>query len=227
MAANIVLDDIRSGNFDCEWYPTTEMTQSTESALEWIPSKLQLFLECICRNTIKQSGIGQALVSATCPRSCIPPILFGLSVDVDHIFGSRWLTDQLNKLRFCVSMDEVTRYKQSVMENDSYDTEVSKLEGSFTQWSDDNVDHNVRTLDGKGPLHGMGIIFSTTNKFNCSYPTSLSPINHNKLKKIKDVINQKRIPIKNCLLSLTTGLSKLILKKRSTLAIMQELHTPV
>ena len=40
MAANIVLDDIRSSNFDCEWYPTTEMMQSTESALEWIPSKL-------------------------------------------------------------------------------------------------------------------------------------------------------------------------------------------
>ena len=151
MAANIVLDDIRSSNFDCEWYPTTEMMQSTESALEWIPSKLRLFLECICRNTIKQSSTGQALVS----------------VLVDHIFGSRWLIDQLNKLGFCVSMDEMTRYKQSVMENDSYDTEVSKLEGLFTQCSADNVDHNVRTLDGKGSLHGMGIIFSTTNKFDC------------------------------------------------------------
>ena len=131
-------------------------------------------MQCICKNTLKQSSIGQALVSATHPRSCVSPILFGLGVDVDHVFGSRWLIDQLNKLGFCVSMDEVTRYKQSVMENDSYNIEVSKLAGSFTQWSADNVDHNVRTLDGKGSLHGMGIIFSTASKFGPSYPTPLS-----------------------------------------------------
>ena len=126
-----------------------------------------------------------------------------------------------------MSMNEVTRNKQSVMENDSYDTEVSKLEGSFTQWSADNVNRNVRTLDGKGSLHGMGIIFPTSYKFDCSYPTSLSPIKCNKLKKIKDVISQQGIPIKNYPPSLTTGLSKLILKKRSKFDILQELHIPV
>lgn len=117
------------------------------------------------------------------------PILFGLSVDVDHVFGSRWLIDQLNRLGFCVNMDEVTRYKQSVMENDSCDTEFSKLAGSFTQWLADNTDHNVRTLDRKGILHGMCITFSTTNKFGPSYPTILSPIKRNKLKKVDVIIN--------------------------------------
>ena len=33
---------------------------------------------------------------------------------------------------------------------------------SFVQWSADNVDHNLATLDGKGTLHGMGIIASVT-----------------------------------------------------------------
>jgi hypothetical protein len=93
-------------------------------------------------------------------------------------------------------MEEVTRYKQSVMENDNYDNEVGKLEGSFTQWSADNVYHNVRALDGKGSLHGMGIIFSTTNNFGPSYPPKLSPIKRNKLRKVKDVISHQGISIK-------------------------------
>jgi len=28
----------------------------------------------------------------------------------------------------------------------------------MTQWVADNIDHNVRTLDGYGSFHGMGII---------------------------------------------------------------------
>ena len=33
---------------------------------------------------------------------------------------------------------------------------------SFVQWSANNVDHNLATLDGKGTFHGMGIIASVT-----------------------------------------------------------------
>ena len=33
---------------------------------------------------------------------------------------------------------------------------------SFVQWSADNVDHNLATLDGKETFHGMGIIASVT-----------------------------------------------------------------
>ena len=89
MAANLILDDIRSSNFDCEWYPSTEIMQSTENELEWIPHKLRLFMQYVCKNTLKQNSIAQALVTATCPRSCVPPILFGLGVDDDHVFGAR------------------------------------------------------------------------------------------------------------------------------------------
>ena len=200
--------------------------QTVENELEWLPAKLRVFLQCICKNTLKQSSIGQALVSAIRPRSCIPPILFGLGVDVDHVFGSIWLIDQLNKLGFCVSMEEVTRYKQSVMMYDSYDNEIGKLEGSFTQWSADNVDHNVKTLDGKGSLHGMGIISPTTNKFGPSYPSKLTPIKQrNKLRKVNDVISHQGIPIKSYILSSTTGLSKLVFKERCRLDVIREFRT--
>ena len=36
------------------------------------------------------------------------------------------------------------------------------MQGCFRQGSTDNVDHNVRMLDGTRTLHGMGIVFSTT-----------------------------------------------------------------
>ena len=36
------------------------------------------------------------------------------------------------------------------------------MQGCFGQGSTDNVDDNVRILDGTGTLHGMGIVFSTT-----------------------------------------------------------------
>lgn len=224
LAAKIVLNDIRTAKFDCEWYPSTDMIQSTEESQKWIPSKLQLFLRSICKNTLKENSIGQAIVSAARPRSCIAPILFGLGVDVDHVFGSRWLIDHLNKLGFCSSMNEVTRYKQSVMENDSYDSEFSKLAGSFSQWSADNVDHNVRTLDGKGSLHGMGIVYSTTNKFLSSDVIKEQSVRRNKMAKVTDLKSHQGIDIKNYTPSSTTGLSKLVFKNRSSLDVMQEFY---
>ena len=36
------------------------------------------------------------------------------------------------------------------------------------QYAADNVDHNVRTLDGKNTFHGMGIIATVTPKINDS-----------------------------------------------------------
>ena len=84
-------------------------------------------------------------------------------------------------------MNEVTRYKQSLIEKDNYDSDLSKLAGSFTQWSADNVDHNVRILDGKGSLHGMGIVYSTTNKFSSTGSTSLPLVKRNELMKVKDL----------------------------------------
>lgn len=59
------------------------------------------------------------------------------------MFGSRWLTSQLSTLGFSVSTDEVTRFKQLVLENDSMELEIGRLQGSFTQLSADNIDHNL------------------------------------------------------------------------------------
>ena len=69
--------------------------------------------------TIKQNSIGHSIVQSARPRSVITPTLFGVGVEMDHVFGSRWLVDELSRLGFSISYDEVNRYKQSVIESES------------------------------------------------------------------------------------------------------------
>ena len=59
------------------------------------------------------------MVYSTRPRSVIPPIPIGVGIEMDHIFGSKWLINKLSLLGFSVSYDEVNRYKQSVIENNN------------------------------------------------------------------------------------------------------------
>ena len=63
----------------------------------------------------------------------ISPVLLGVSVEMDRVFGSRWLVDELSRLRFSVSYDEVTRYKQSVLQDGKFGN-ASHYPACFTQW---------------------------------------------------------------------------------------------
>ena len=92
------------------------------------------------------------------PRSCIPPLLFGLAIEADHKFKSRWLIDHLHKLGFSVGVDEVTRFKQSVVANDDNELGIDVLPGSFSQWSGDNADAQLNSLDGASSFHEMGMV---------------------------------------------------------------------
>ena len=73
----------------------------------------------------------------------------------------------LSQLGFSITVEEVLKYKQSVIEN--MDVELSEQmqavdeEPVFVQWVADNVDHNTATLSGKGTFHVMGIV-STSSK---------------------------------------------------------------
>ncbi len=74
------------------------------------------------RSEIKQNSIGHSIVQSARPRSVITPTLFGLGVEMYHVFGSRWLVNELSRLGFSISYDEVNRYKQSVIQSESFDT---------------------------------------------------------------------------------------------------------
>ena len=99
-------------------------------------------------------------------------MLFGLGIEVDHLFGSKWLTNELFKLGFSISPTEITSFKHSVISHEEGSVETL-LQGTFTQWVADNVDHNICTLDGKDTFHGMGIIAVGTKE---RHHTSVNPV---------------------------------------------------
>ena len=121
--------------------------------------------------------------------------MFGLGIEEEKVFGSKWLITELNKLGFSISSNEITRYKQSVVFNDDIgDYLKDVMPGSFCHWSADNVDHNILSIDGKGSLYAMGIILSSTSSFS-NDSTNLKPVVRQKLRKADDVIQDKIIPI--------------------------------
>ena len=162
-AAKLIQMQLRSVSYDMTCYPSNEIIGDLEYNKDWMPSLLRTFLEIVVSNKLKQATIGQTLIHAARPKSSLPPIMFGTSAELDHIFGSKWLLIELSRIGLCLGPEEVNRYKQSIVENESIDDLMkSASRGSFSQWSADNVDHNVKTIDGKGTLHGMGMIVSTT-----------------------------------------------------------------
>ena len=221
MAGKLILGNIRESEFDREFYPCNKIIESIEG-LKWLPPYLRILITSVIKHLLKQVGIGQAIVNAARPKSVITPILFGLGIELDHVFGSKWMLMELNRLGFCIGSDEVTCYKQSIVENENVtDFLCENLSGSFTQWSADNADHNLCTLDGKGTFHAMGIIASTTGANEIHAESDLykhgllKSVVQGKATKAKNngqVIKNKGIPIYTYTPEEVYGLSKLYFK---------------
>ena len=155
--------ELRSKVEDLKHYPSSKTILYSKLNLEYLTSLLKVFLEKLINNELKQISIGQAIVHAVKPKSSLLSILFGLFVELDHVFESKSQLIELNRFGFSLNYQEVSRYKESVaISEDKNDYWRSVSAGSFSQWSADNVDHNVKTIDGKGSLHGMGDIISIT-----------------------------------------------------------------
>ena len=217
MAAKLIIADIRTMEYDNEFYPTNEAIASEEDNLKWLAPKLKLFMESCVRVPLKQASIGQCLTHAVRPRT-IPPILFGIATDIDHLFGSRHAIDQQHKFGFSLSSTEVTRFKQSVVMNDDANSWLKRnMKGAFHHWIADNVDHNFATLDGKGTLHAMGILVATTGARGSS--KDLPKLVRQKISKVSEVMHKhKGIPMLAYIPPDTSGLSKIMLKPRSELS---------
>ena len=55
------------------------------------------------------------------------------------------------------------------------------FEGQFVQYVTDNVDHNIRTLDGLGTFHGMGMIATLTPGKTISSMVPRINVSHNEI----------------------------------------------
>ena len=195
-AAKIVRAEIRERNYDSLLYPTNEDVADVNRGMEWIPHHLQTFLKIIVQSKLKQNSIGHSIIQSAKPRSAITPTLFGIGVEMDHVFGLRWLVNELSRLGFSITYDEVNRYKQSVIQSENLDSLLAEyFPGTFTQWVADNVDHNVATLDGKGTLHGMGIIAVSTPKDSVPLTTKSRVIARQQRVKVNELVRNTHLTI--------------------------------
>ena len=62
---------------------------------------------------------------------------------------------------FCCSYHEVLKFSKSAAKEQGTDLTCYE-DGKCVQYVADNVDHNIRTLDGLGTFHGMGVIAAIT-----------------------------------------------------------------
>ena len=118
------------------------------------------FMKNLTSNKLKQTCIGHSIVQASRPRSVISLILFEVGVSLDSEFECESMINKLERLGYSITYNEITRFKQSSLQVSEQDLPESFPEG-FTQWSLDNIDHNIATLDGQETFHGMGIISMT------------------------------------------------------------------
>ena len=163
-AAKLLKSDIRSIPVSKENYPPPSDISSAEKNFGYVPESLQLLLQDIFseKNTrLKISSIGQAIMQAARPRALITPLQLGLGVQLHHSFASRFLIDTLYNLGLCISYSEVHKFETSAAAAQGIDIPGYE-DGNFIQYVADNVDHNVRTLDGSDTFHGMGIIAGVT-----------------------------------------------------------------
>ena len=83
----------------------------------WKPNLLNTLLSYVVPETVKRSSTCQCIIKASRPRTALPPLLFALGIECGHVFGSKWLVNELLKLGFSISYSEVNRFKKSVVAN--------------------------------------------------------------------------------------------------------------
>ena len=156
-AARLIKDDIKGMKASYSNYPVMNDLKS-ETSMNFLPESLRVLLTDIFVGKdvqFKVSSIGQAVMQAARPRVLLAPLQFGLGVQLHHHFASRFLIDTLHKHGFCCSYSEVHQFERNAVL--SYGTDIPHSVPQFVQYVADNVDHNIRTLDGNDTFHGMGM----------------------------------------------------------------------
>ncbi len=163
-AAKLIKSEIKSLETNKQTYPSEADMESVGKGIEYLPATLKLFLQelFVGKDTDRKvASIGQAIMQCVRPRVIIAPLQIGLAVQMHRQFGSRFIVDSLNSHGFCSSYTEVQAYERSATVHQG--TDISGFQStSFMQHVADNVDHNLRTLDGFDTFHGMGIIAAVT-----------------------------------------------------------------
>ena len=185
-AAKLIKSEIKNIDVSSDVYPTSAVMSDVEEALKFIPDILKSFLELLFVGKdikLKLASVGQAIVQAVRPRVILAPLQLGLGVQMHHHFSSKFLIDYLNSHGFCASYKTVQKYERSAAVAQGTEIPVY-TPGHFVQYSADNVDHNLRTLDGTGTFHGMGIIAAITPGTKATIPIPIRQVSAEDIAKV-------------------------------------------
>ncbi|CAC5381294.1 unnamed protein product [Mytilus coruscus] len=147
-AAKLIKSDIRSVETSKEYYPFPSDIASIDRNLQYVQDSLRLLMKTIfVEKDINWTGSYAIL---------------GLGIQLHHNFASRFLVSTIHSLGFCTSYSEIQRFESSAAISQGIDL-PGDVSNSFIQFVADNVDHNIRTLDGNDTFHGMGLIAGITS----------------------------------------------------------------
>ena len=154
--ARLIKEEIRERDYNKSFYPSIDDIRLSGENNDFLTPCLQTLLNHLIANDIKRNFIGQMITAGARPRSVIPPLMFGLGVEVDLVFGSQWLLEELSSFGASISYDEVRLFKQSLLMSEKT-ANLIPPNPTFTQWSADNADCTIDTLTGSGQFHGIGM----------------------------------------------------------------------
>ena len=154
---------IRNSKLPLDSYPNKDdITDSINENSCWKPNLLNIRLSYAVPDTVKRSSICQCVIKASPPCTWLPLLLFGLGIDCDHVFGSKWLVNELFKLGFSISYFEVNRFKKSVVVNQSVGNSVRMQKYLHANCGGTILITLLELQTGQGPFNGMGIIAIST-----------------------------------------------------------------
>ena len=110
-AIHLICGDLARVSLDTKQYPSVDSMTNTQSQLALIPDSLKQLLKAIVKTDEKVAMWGQNLLKAYRPRLGVMPSQLGLTIQLDHMFGSKWLIDRIHHLGYSESYVELHRYK--------------------------------------------------------------------------------------------------------------------
>ena len=114
-AAMLLRNKARSTPMNPHKYPhSKELITGSEA----VPGILKYFLSFFLESDTLQEIWGQNFVKAIRPRSGVLPYQLGLTVQLDHHFGSKYLIEKLHSLKYCESYKELQNFKLTLLKND-------------------------------------------------------------------------------------------------------------
>ena len=111
-------------------------------------------------NNINVIDICHSIIAKS--KDVITPVTLGLGLYIHHEFGSSRVIQEISRLGFSVSYDEVRRFLTSAMDQQDSDIYIPRglmiTDNCQIDAAIDNFDQNEETLDGKLTTHALAAV---------------------------------------------------------------------